>query len=79
MFSQVPCPGSMPSKRKRSEPPAGHLGLVTEIARQLGALGVEMVATDGTREALAAEGMFTGTVEILRASSDAPARAVAVR
>ncbi len=37
----------MPSKRKRSEPPAGHLGLVTEIARQLGALDLEPVLVGG--------------------------------
>jgi len=34
-------------KRKRSEPPAGHLRLVSEIARQLEALGLEPVLVGG--------------------------------
>ena len=37
----------MPSKRKKNEPTAGHLGLVTEIARQLGALDLEPVLVGG--------------------------------
>lgn len=37
----------MSPRRKRSEPPPGHLGVVSEIARQLTALGLQPVLVGG--------------------------------
>ncbi|MFN8619685.1 MAG: bifunctional phosphoribosylaminoimidazolecarboxamide formyltransferase/IMP cyclohydrolase [Chloroflexota bacterium] len=43
---------------------------IADLARELQALGVDIVATDGTREALAADGVTVGSVSDL---TDAPA------